>query len=70
MYCAGTRSPALVCCCARAANGHAAALPISVMNSRRLMGSPQAEDHTLPYPWKRRVVHHSILGHPTLRSGS
>src|SRR6516165_9740355 len=37
-------------CCARAASGHAVtALPSSVMNSRRLMGCPQAEDHTLPY---------------------
>src|SRR6516165_6482416 len=35
---------------ARAAKGHAAAAPpSSVMNSRRLMGCPQAEDHTLPY---------------------
>ena len=30
-------------------NPHAAALPSSVMNSRRLMGCPQAKDHTLPY---------------------
>ena len=28
----------LPACCARAATGHAAALPISVMKSRRLMG--------------------------------
>jgi hypothetical protein len=32
-------------CCARAANGHAAAaLPRSVMNSRRLIASPEAQD--------------------------
>jgi hypothetical protein len=36
-------------CCARAASGHAAAPPISVKNSRRLMCSPQAGDHTLPH---------------------
>ena len=56
-------------CCARAANGHAAAPPIREMNSRRLMCFPQAGDHTLPYPWKRRVVHHSILAHPTSATG-
>jgi hypothetical protein len=33
--------------CPRAANDHATeALPMSVMNSRRLMGSPSFEDHT------------------------
>jgi len=32
----------------RAASGHAATPPSSVMNSRRLMCSPQAEDNTLP----------------------
>jgi hypothetical protein len=31
-------------CCARAASGHAAVPQSSVMNSRRLMCSPQAED--------------------------
>ena len=31
-----TRSP----CCARAASGHAAAVPRDVMNSRRLIGLP------------------------------
>jgi hypothetical protein len=37
-------------CCARAASGHVtAAPPRSVMNSRRLMRSPQAEDNTLPH---------------------
>jgi hypothetical protein len=36
-------------CCARAASGHAAAPPTSVMNSRRLMCSPRTEDHTLPH---------------------
>src|SRR5262245_52035227 len=36
-------------CCARAMSGHApAAPPSSVMNWRRLMCSPQAEDDTLP----------------------
>ena len=34
-------------CCARAASGHTAALLIIVMNSRRLMCSPQSEDHSL-----------------------
>src|SRR5215831_10286395 len=38
------------CCCARVASGHATAAPLSsVMNARRLMCCPQAEDHTLPY---------------------
>src|SRR5262245_61627279 len=46
----GRSSGTTVGCCARAASGHAVtALPSSVMNSRRLMGCPQAEDHTLPY---------------------
>src|SRR5580700_4021837 len=36
-------------CCARAASGHAAATPTSVMNSRRLMDRPQAEVRTLPH---------------------
>ena len=40
------------------------------MNSRRLMGFPKAKDYTLPYPWKRRVVHHSILAHPNFRNES
>src|SRR5215831_4422319 len=34
------RSP----CCARAASGHAAAPPRSVMNSRRLIASPQGSE--------------------------
>jgi hypothetical protein len=29
-------------CCARAASGHVAALPMHAMNSRRLMSLPQA----------------------------
>jgi hypothetical protein len=29
-------------CCARAASGHAAALPSSVMNERRLIGHPSS----------------------------
>jgi hypothetical protein len=36
-----TRSP----CCARAASGHAAALPSSVMNSRRFIASLCIQDH-------------------------
>src|SRR5262245_28402535 len=37
-------------CCARAASGHAAAAPpMSVMNSRRLMRCPPGEIGTLPY---------------------
>src|SRR5258708_3176403 len=49
--------------CARAASGHAAAPPTSVMNSRRLMRSPQSEDHTLPQRCKEcRVVHHNKIG--------
>jgi hypothetical protein len=37
-------------CCARAASGQpAAATPSSVMNSRRLMGCPKSDDHTLPH---------------------
>ena len=31
-------------CCARAASGHAAAPPRSVMNSRRLIAAPEAQD--------------------------
>jgi hypothetical protein len=53
----------------RAASGHAAAPPTSVMNSRRLMCSPQAEDHTLSHRWKSRVVHHSILVRSTSAVG-
>jgi hypothetical protein len=57
------RNPIIgIVCCACGAIGHAAAaLPMSVMNSRRLMGSPQAEDSTLPHRRKSRVVHHSNL---------
>jgi hypothetical protein len=36
-------------CCARAASGHAAAPLSNVMNSRRFMYFPQAEDRTLPH---------------------
>jgi hypothetical protein len=32
-------------CCARAASGHAAVPPTSVMKSRRLMGLPRAEGY-------------------------
>ena len=41
------RSP----CCALAANGHAAVLPRSLMNSRRLIAPPEAKDKT-SYPLK------------------
>jgi hypothetical protein len=37
--------------CARATNGHEVAPPSRVMNSRRLMGYPPFEDHTLPHPY-------------------
>src|SRR6516225_5977905 len=38
-------------CCARAASGQAAAAPVPsrLMNSRRLMGTPQPEGHTLSH---------------------
>jgi hypothetical protein len=43
------------------ASGHAAAaLPSSVMNSRRLMCRPQSEHCTLPHSGRKyRIVHHS-----------
>src|SRR5215472_10046948 len=34
-------------CCARAASGHAAAPPTSVMNSRRLIASPQGSEQSI-----------------------
>ena len=37
------RSP----CCARAASGHAAAPPTSVMNSRRLIATPQGSEQAI-----------------------
>src|SRR4249920_3709105 len=40
--------------CARAGDIHAAAPPRRVMNSRRLMGFPDAEDYTLPHRGKKR----------------
>jgi hypothetical protein len=43
-----TVPPGLLGCCARAANGHAAAPPSSVMNSRRLTASPSLLE-TAPY---------------------
>ena len=48
-------------CCARPADGHAAAAPpSSVMNERRRTCCPQNEDCTLPHgDRKYRVVHHS-----------
>src|SRR5215831_14897088 len=33
------------CCCARAASGHVAAPPTSVMNSRRLIVAPRGQNH-------------------------
>ena len=53
----------IAACCAHAASGHAAAPPSSVMNSRRLICAPSAEDRTLPHrPRKSRVMHHSKFG--------
>ena len=44
-------------CCARAASGHAAAPPSSVMNSRRFMGFVlRVEDRILAYRWVRAVL--------------
>ena len=49
-------------CCAVAANGHAATPPPrSVMNSRRLIGTPSVRGSYPTTPLKSRVVHHSIL---------
>src|SRR5262249_36489385 len=44
---AASRSPitGIGCCCARAASGHAAAPPTSVMNSRRLIVAPRGQNH-------------------------
>ena len=52
-------------CCARAASGHAAAAPTSVMNSRRLTG-PSGR-RTVPYHAEGRFVHHSRFGLPAPR---
>ena len=41
--------------CARAGDTHAAAPPRRLMNSRRLMWSPHAEDYTLPHRLKKRL---------------
>jgi hypothetical protein len=40
----GLKNPitGITACCARAASGHVAALPMYAMNSRRLMSLPQA----------------------------
>ena len=44
-------------CCARAVSGHtAAALPRSVLKSRRLMGRPLADDCTLPHCGVKAVL--------------
>jgi hypothetical protein len=54
-------------CCARAASGHATAVPPnSVMKSRRLMCSSQPMGYSLS---QCRVVHHSILGRPMSQMG-
>src|SRR5262249_34975005 len=52
-------------CCARAANGHAAvAPPMSVMNSRRLMGrTPKARDHRLSIADQARAFQQSRPAH-------
>jgi hypothetical protein len=59
--------------CARAtgarSNGIAAALPMSVMNSRHLMCLPQTEDHTLASFGARSAVHHSKISCPMSPSG-
>src|SRR5215471_1295175 len=43
----GSRSPitGIAACCARAASGHGAAAPTSVMNSRRLIVAPRGQNH-------------------------
>src|SRR5262244_1370819 len=43
----GSRSPitGIAACCARAASGHAAVPPTSVMNSRRLIVAPRDQNH-------------------------
>ena len=53
-------------CCARAASGHTAAPPSSVMNSRRLIASPEAQDKA---SYRLKLAHRkgpqpmSALGH-------
>src|SRR5215472_7244604 len=43
----GSRSPitGIAACCARAASGHGAAAPTSVMNARRLIVAPRGQNH-------------------------
>jgi hypothetical protein len=51
-------------CCPRAANGHAAAPPMSVMNSRRLMGVPLLRLEATHYHTaiaKTLLLHHSKI---------
>ena len=59
--------------CARAtgdrSNGIAAALPMSVMNSRRLIALSQTEEHTLASFGARSAVHHSKISCPMSPSG-
>src|SRR6516162_6537401 len=54
--------------CARAASGHAVAAPSSVMNSRRLMGLPQGQDHGLSIADQARASQQN--GPPNVRYGS
>src|SRR5262249_45847586 len=66
---AAARMPAMdsqstVCCCARAVIGHvAAALPRSVMNSRRLIGSSEAQDKP-QYRFKQALRKGRLSGQP------
>ena len=48
--------------CARAGDTHAAAPPRRLMNSRRLMGLPHAEDYTLPHSGKKAVYASHKIG--------
>jgi hypothetical protein len=67
-----TRNPMignLPACCARIVSGHAAAPPTSVMNSRRLMGIASVRGSHPIISSKSRIVHHSILAHPTSATG-
>src|SRR6516225_9004922 len=47
----------IAACCARAASGHAAAPPSSVMNSRRLLSNME-----LPVPWVTARIGHRTAG--------
>src|SRR5262249_12502778 len=57
-------SQSTVCCCARAVIGHvAAALPRSVMNPRRLIGSSEAQDKP-QYRFKQALRKGRLSGQP------